>query len=205
MRQEIDPKETSRAQAFALWMKSPMPMVTVVKKFDVTHLRRASKRRRLKFNMLLCWCIGRAASQMDEFYLLPIGDKLYKFDRLGINVIVENAAGGISSCDIPFSNNLEQFGRDYDLLTQQAARECHDITDAEAMVFGTSAVVATELDCIVNQYSGIFNNPFFAWGRYRRSWFRTKLRLSLQFHHAQLDGKQAALFLEKLQQAMNEM
>ena len=29
MKQEIDPKDTRRAQAFELWMKSPMPMVTL--------------------------------------------------------------------------------------------------------------------------------------------------------------------------------
>lgn len=62
MKQEIDPKETDRAQAFELWMKSSMPMVTLVKTFDVTHLRRVSKQQGLKFNMLLCWCIGKAAS-----------------------------------------------------------------------------------------------------------------------------------------------
>jgi len=28
MKQEIDPKDTNRAIAFELWMKSPMPMVT---------------------------------------------------------------------------------------------------------------------------------------------------------------------------------
>ena len=42
MKQEIDPKNTSRAQAFELWMKSPMPMVTLTKTFDVTRLRKVS-------------------------------------------------------------------------------------------------------------------------------------------------------------------
>jgi len=36
MKKEINPKETSRAMAFELWMKSPMPMVTLTKTFDVT-------------------------------------------------------------------------------------------------------------------------------------------------------------------------
>ena len=45
MKQEIDPKDTSRAQAFELWMKSPMPMVTLTKTFDVTRLRMVSRRR----------------------------------------------------------------------------------------------------------------------------------------------------------------
>lgn len=203
MKEEIDPKSTSRARAFELWMKSPVPMVTLVKTFDVTHLLRVSRRQGLKFNMLLCWCIGKAASQVPEFYLLPKDGKLFRFDRLGINVIVDNVQGGISNCDIPYSNDLPQFCRDYEALTKEAATMCRDINDDEAMIVGTSAVVGTELDCIVNQYSGIYNNPFLAWGRYRRSWFRTKLTISLQFHHAQFDGRQAALFLERLQQTLN--
>ena len=202
MKQEIDPKQTTRAQAFELWMKSPMPMVTLVKTFDVTRLLKASRRQGLKFNMLLCWCIGKAASQIPEFYLLPKDGKLFRFDRLGINVIVDNGQGGISNCDIPYSDDLRQFTRDYDALTHETATTCRDINDDEAMIIGTSAVVGTELDCIVNQYTGIFNNPFLVWGRYRRHWFKTTLTISLQFHHAQFDGRQAALFLERLQQTL---
>ena len=33
---EIDPGQTGRAEAFALWMNAPMPMVTLVKTLDVT-------------------------------------------------------------------------------------------------------------------------------------------------------------------------
>lgn len=73
---EVDPKSTSRALAFALWMKAPMPMVTLMKTLDVTALVRLSRKRNYKFNMLLCWCIGKAAAGMEDFYLLPVGDKL---------------------------------------------------------------------------------------------------------------------------------
>ena len=204
MKQEINPKDTGRAQAFEMWMQSPMPMVTLVKTFDVTHLYKVSKRRDLKFNMLLCWCIGKAACQMDEFHLLPEQGKLFRYDRLAINVIVNNSKGGISTCDIPFSDDLTQFSHEYDALTQKAAETCSDITNEEAMIVGTSAMVETELDCIVNQYSGIFNNPFLAWGRYKHGWFKTTLPISFQFHHAQMDGGHAAQFLEELQRRIQE-
>ena len=204
MKQEINPKDTGRAQAFEMWMQSPMPMVTLVKTFDVTHLYKVSKRRSLKFNMLLCWCIGKAASQMDEFHLLPEQGKLFRYDRLAINVIVKNSKGGISTCDIPFSDDLTQFSHEYDALTQKAAETCSDITNEEAMIVGTSAMVETELDCIVNQYSGIFNNPFLAWGRYKHGWFKTTLPISFQFHHAQMDGGHAAQFLEELQKRIRD-
>ena len=35
---EVNPKNTSRAQAFELWMRAPNPMVTFFKTFDVTRL-----------------------------------------------------------------------------------------------------------------------------------------------------------------------
>ena len=35
MKQEINPKDTSRAIAFELWMKSPMPMVMLTKTFEM--------------------------------------------------------------------------------------------------------------------------------------------------------------------------
>lgn len=37
---EVDPRSTSRALAFALWMKAAMPMVTLMKTLDVTPLVR---------------------------------------------------------------------------------------------------------------------------------------------------------------------
>ena len=52
----VDPGATPRAQAYALWMDAPNPMVTFFKTLDVTPLVRLSRRKGLKFNMLLCWC-----------------------------------------------------------------------------------------------------------------------------------------------------
>jgi len=51
---EINPEETTRAEAFRLWMDAPMPMVTLIKTVDVTRLVRFSRRKGLKLNMLMC-------------------------------------------------------------------------------------------------------------------------------------------------------
>lgn len=76
MKKEVNPKDTTRARAFELWMKAPNPMVTFFKTIDVTRLVNVSKRKGMKFNMLLDYCIGRAASSIKEFYLLPVGERL---------------------------------------------------------------------------------------------------------------------------------
>ena len=199
MKREINPQESNRTEAFSMWMSSPVPMVTLVKTFDVSRMVKASKRTGIKFNILMCWCIGRAAKDIKEFYLLPEHGKLFQYDRLAINVIVENCKNGISSCDIPYSDDLQQFNSDYLRLTAQAASECKSTFLEDHMIIGTSAVVQTEIDCIVNQYSGKFNNPFLAWARYRKGWFKTTLPISFQFHHVQMDGGHAAKFLQRLQ------
>lgn len=98
---EIDPKETTRTLAFELWMKAPNPMVTFFKTYDVMPLIKVSKSRGMKFNMLLDFCIGKAAVSVKEFYLLPVGDKLIQYDKLAVNTIVENKDGEVSSCDMP--------------------------------------------------------------------------------------------------------
>ncbi len=202
---EIKPEETNRAQAFNLWMTSPMPMVTLVKTLDVSRLVKTARKRGMKFNMLLCWCIGKAAEKIGEFYVLPVNGKLFCYDKIAINVIVQNKKGGINSCDIPLGVSLEQFNRDYLALTKKAADECKSVFNEEYMIVGTSAMVQTELDCIVNQYTDKFANPMVLWGKYRKRFFKTLLPVSFQFHHVQMDGGHGAMFLEKLQGEIKRM
>ena len=173
MAHTINPNDTTRATAYALWMQAPNPMVTFFKTLDVTSLVKLSRKRGLKFNMLLDYCIGRAAVSIPEFFLLPVGDALMQYDSIAVNTIVLNRTGQVSSCDLPYSDTLEQFNRDYLTYTTQTAETCqdHDLSE-ESMVIGTSAIVDTELNGAVGMNSGIFHNPFLIWGKYRKRWFR---------------------------------
>ena len=78
-------------------MSSPMPMVTLVKTLDVGRLVKVSKKSGMKFTMLMSWCVGKAADQVEEFYTLPVDGKLYRYDKLAINVIVENSNHAITA------------------------------------------------------------------------------------------------------------
>ena len=128
MKTEIQPHESNRAEAFRMWMASPMPMVTLVKTLDVCRLVKVSKK------------------------------------------------SGMKECKSSFLD--------------------------EHMVIGTSAMIQTELDCIVNQYTDQFCNPMVMWGKYRKGMFKTTMPVSFQFHHVQMDGGHAARFLDILQKEM---
>ncbi len=197
---EINPKETTRASAFELWMKAPNPMVTFFKTYDVMPLVNLSKSSGLKFNMLLGFCIGKAASTVKEFYLLPVGEKLMQYDKIAVNTIVKNKDGEVSSCDIAFTESLKKFNEDYLKFTNEVHNSCIDCDlSSDYMVIGTSAIIDTEIDGAVGMNSGIFNNPFMIWGKYRIEGDKALLPISFQFHHTQMDGAHAGMFLRNLQ------
>lgn len=202
---EVNPKETSRSMAFDLWMSAPMPMVTFFKKLDVTHLYRYANKNKLKFNMMMCYAIGLAASRVPEFQLLPVNNKLIQYDQLAINTIVMNINGSINSCDIPFDKNIKQFNNEYLRLTKHVAETCTNYDAENCMVIGTSALVQDELDGVVGMYSGIYNNPYLIWSKYKSFFFRKKLNISFQFHHVQMDGAHASHFLSELQGIINNV
>lgn len=72
MAREIRPQDTTRASAYGLWKNAPNPMVTFFKTLDVTILMKISKMKQMKLNMLLDFCIGKAAVSIKEFYMLQI-------------------------------------------------------------------------------------------------------------------------------------
>ena len=206
MVKEIDPQTTTRAAAFELWMQAQNPMVTFFKTFNVTNLVKISKHKSLKFNMLLDYCIGRAASGIKEFYLLPVGGKLMQYDSIAVNTIVKNKTGEVSSCDILYTDGLDKFNADYLKYTAEVAQSCtdHDLSEG-CMVIGTSAIVDAEIDGAVGMNSGIFNNPFIIWGKYRKRFLKYSLPISFQFHHTQMDGAHAGKFLANLQKEINNL
>lgn len=206
MKREVNPKDTTRGSQFEIWKNAPNPMLVFVKKLDVTNLVRISKRKRLKFNMLMDFCIGKTAVAQKEFYLLPEGDKLMKYDSIAINTMVKNRTGEVSSCDVEFAGDFDSYNRDYLKYTAEVAESCVDRDlSGECMVIGTSAIIDTELEFAGGMYSGIFNNPFIIWGRYSRHFFRYYMNLSFQFHHTQMDGAHAGKFLANLQKTIDEL
>ncbi|MBR6901934.1 MAG: chloramphenicol acetyltransferase [Synergistaceae bacterium] len=205
MVKEIRPNETKRAVAYELWLNAPNPMVTFFKTLNVTNLVRFSRKRKMKFNMLLDYCIGKAAVEIKEFYILPVGKKLMQYDTIAVNTIVKNKEGEVSSCDILYNPDLNIFNCEYLKYTAQVAEECENRDLVDSMVIGTSAILYTDIDGAIGMNSGIYNNPFIIWGRYRKKFFKYYLPISFQFHHTQMDGAHAGKFLENLQNVINNL
>ena len=200
---EVNPSETKRAASWELYIDAPMPMVTIMKTFDISRLIKL-KEVGYQLNMLICYCIAKAACQFEEFYLLPVQRKMMQYDKIGISVIVANKNGGINSCDIPFEDDFKKFQRAYLENTRLVYESCTDYEIKDTMMIGTSALIHFEFDAVMNMYSGIFNNPFLIWGKYREENDKATLQISFQFHHVQMDGMEACAFLTAVQKCIDD-
>ncbi len=203
MYQEVDPKTTSRAWAYQNWIHSEMPMVTLFKTFHVKKLIKKSRKKGYKFNMLLCYCIAKAAADIPEMYLLPTKGKLLQYDEICISVIANTKTGGINFCDVPFIKDLDAFDKAYreNMTRVYETGEAYELKDR--MCIGTSALPSGEIDGAVDQYNSSFTNPFLVWGKYRKRGFQYVLPISLRFHHVQMDGQHAVRFLNRLQEEID--
>ena len=201
---EIDPELTPRTQSYNDFINAPMPMVTLFKTIDVTRLVKKS-RQGYKYNMLMCYCIGQAAKQIPEM-LFQIREKtMLKYGKFAIDVIVGTKSGALGYCDVPVVDDIEEFNRLY-LERTAAVRdsgENMDITDSS--IICTSALVKYDIDGVVNLYHTIYDHPFLAWGKSTRQWFRTKQKLSFQWHHVIMDGVHACRFLEEIERAIGRL
>lgn len=89
----------------------------------------------------------KAPNPIKEFHTLPVWDKLIQYDSIAVNTIVKNKTGEVSSRDLQYSDNLEEFNQQYLKYTTEVADTCQDrVLSGDRMVIGTSAIIDTDID-----------------------------------------------------------
>lgn len=208
MKKILTPVEAGREMEYNYWMKSKMPMVHVTVTLDISHLVRYCKRHKnVPLNAALCYCIAKAAAPIPECHLMIEGEQIVWSDSVNVQTILKDKNGKLRFCDLPTTETLEEYVSNYQRLTRQVRETCEDHFDDEHLFVGTSCVsTRLPIDVAVNQHNDSFQNLFLMWGAYKRHFFfKYKLSMSLQFHHVQINGGEACLFFENLQQEIKSL
>lgn len=182
-------------------------MATYINTLDVTNLVKISKKKHLKFNMLMNYCIGKAAVPIKEFFFLPINDELIlQMSHFAVGVMLINKKKELSHCDIEFNDDLETFNRAYLKYTKEVAE-----TSENRYLFGdtidiqTSAVPGVDMDYAIPMFNGLVALPFMVWFKYKKKGFRYYLTITGQFHCLQMDTIHVGQFFGNLQKEINDL
>lgn len=187
-----------------MWHADGMPMCTIVHTVNITRLVRYAKKHGLKLNMLMAWCIGKAASAVPEFHNVVKGDMFCHSDELAVQVIVKNRKGVINFCDIPFGDDISVFSEHYLANTRMVYEQCDHYLMEDRNIIGTSTLTGCTIDVAVNQYVPAWTNPFLVWGAYTKTWWgRCTVPISLQFNHIQMDGGHVVDFFCNMEKAIS--
>lgn len=201
----VTPKEANREIQCEMWKDAVVPTVMVGRLFNLTHVVRKSRRTGVKLHALMMYCVGMAVRNIPQFYYLYDQGNFRLYDSLNVQTVVLNKNNTLNFCDVPFSENFDEFYENYKRNMAIVYNTCENLFNESSMSVATSAVVQTELDSLSNQYTG-WHNPFVAWGRYRRNfWGRCRAQIFLQFDHRQMDGLHVAAFYNNLQRILDKV
>lgn len=167
---------------------------------DVTGLIQTSRRKNLEPDMLMAYCIGRAASTVEGFCQLPAADGLAQNRPVAVGISVENADGGTNFCDILYEADLDRFCIGYRWHRKQAVLSCRDRDlSANCVVIRTAAYPGVWDISDKGLGLGCKEGPSVCWGKYlRRRWDRVTqyfLKAYFKYNCALVNDTQTDAFL----------
>lgn len=208
MKKTITPAEAGRELEYQYWIGNRMPMFHLTTTLDITRMVKLCRRnKRMKMNMLMCYCICKAAQQVKEFHTLISGKDIIWSDRINVQTILKDKNGQLRFVDLPMTKTLDEFVENYYRIGTEVYEKCEHHLDTEALFVGTSCLsTSLPLDAVANQCNESFMNPFLMWGAYKKVFpWRYKLSISMQIHHVQMNGAEACRYLEILQREINNL
>ena len=205
----VDPRATTRAAAFDLWMDAPNPMVTFFKTLDVTPLVRFVKQRGMKFYPAMIWVVSRVINAHEEFKLGWDQDgNLIRWDFVSPSYAhFHPEDGNFTKLVTPYMEDLPAFHARF-LEDREKYRELRGVVEGQPTNhFDVSClpwVRYRHFDVHVFD-QGDFLAPVVTWGKYEAEGGRLVMPLTMNIHHAAADGFHLSRFFTEVQELTDSL
>lgn len=204
-KQKVDISQYKHSEMYQRFIKEKTPGVCVTGKFDVTNIRRINKRKKHKFNALLCFAVMQAAQKCDDFHYQINPDGLYYYQNVKVNSVVRGDDGGLYNAEYKYTDNFYEFEKNYLAIREYCKTQCKHYSEDTGALISTSAMIGFPFESAAVNLSDIFIANFLVWSSYKKSFFKTYLNITLRFHHATIEGQAAALFFKTLQEEIKNL
>jgi len=198
----IDMGTWARRKHFSLFNGFDYPHINICANVDVTATYEFAQKREIPFTVTIIYLLSRAANEAAEFRLRIRGDEVVKHDVVHPSPTVMAADDLFSFCTIPYTQDFRIFAE----------------TAAERMAYfqenPTLADEAGQDDLLYMtgipwvSFTGIMHPihmnpadsvPRIAWGKFVEMNGRKQMPLSVQAHHALMDGLHVGRYFENVQ------
>lgn len=192
-----------RRKHFDFFRRMDQPHFSITATADITGLPAFARRTQLAFTPLMVYCLAKTANDIPEFRQRIRGDILIEHEQVHPSFAVwTEAADVFSFCDTPYDPDMRAFVTE--ALARMAYRRKHPSFENEPgrddylFLSALPWVAFTGIQHAMH-YSPPDSVPRISWGKYVEDRGRLLLPLSVQAHHAVVDGRHMGAYFERVQ------
>ena len=204
----INIKTWNRKDQFYFFKKYDNPFFNICSEIDVSELYKYVKDTRISFFSASLYLSLKAANDIAEFRYRIRGDKIIIHETIDAGSTVLNEDETFSFCYFKYSSNFQEFDADVSLRLRenQASGGNLDPQDFRDDLIHYSVIPWISFFSIshprkFNQKDSI---PKIVFGKYHHLYDTMKMPISIEAHHALMDGIHVAKYLDVLQCYLNE-
>jgi chloramphenicol O-acetyltransferase type A len=204
---QIDFESWPRREHYKLYNSFDYPHFNMCANVDITEFHRAVKQRGVSFTLVTMYLTAYIANEIPEFRFRIRGDKVIEHDLVHPAITYMTEGELFNFLTVPFKKDLSQF---LELAAEQIAYLQTQKTLAvevgrDDLLYMTSIpwVSFTSFMHPIH-LSPIDSLPRFAWGKFYPEGERLLMPLSVQAHHALLDGLHMGRYYELIQAYLHD-
>jgi chloramphenicol O-acetyltransferase type A len=204
---KIDMQTWSRRQHFDLYNSFNHPHFNMCANVDLTRFLPYLKQNGISFNPAFVYLVSRTANEVPEFRYRIHGDVVIEHEIVHPSTTVLVSEELFSFLSLTHVDDFHIFVAEYSekVAYVKTHPTLEDASKDDDMLFMTSIpwVSFTSFMHPINMHP-CDSIPRFAWGKYFMEGERVRMPLSVQGHHAVMDGIHMARFYEKIQSYLDE-
>ena len=205
---EIEFEHPHRKKHFDFFRQMDQPHFNITANVDITAFLNHQKAKKLPFTASVVYTIARTGNSIPEFRQRIRGDKVVEHERVHPSFTILNEVSDVFSfCGVNYDpvypdfvaaalKRMEEM-RSQPSLEDEEGRDDYLFLSSFPWVSFTSFVHAMH-------YSPTDSVPRISWGKYFQEGDRIKMPLSVQAHHAVVDGAHTGRFFVKIQEILDQ-
>lgn len=203
----VDLATWPRAAQFHLFKTYQNPHYATTVRLDVTHLM-ARKASGVSAYRACLYAIGAGIHAVPELCMRFVNDQVVQHDMISLSMTVPTKAGSFGYAYVPFESDFAKFDTQADDLIAAVAAgqalapntgERDDLAYLSCMPWLDYSSINNALpgphDCI----------PRITWGKFVQNGSRWDMAMTLEVHHALVDGAQVSAYFAAVQRALDAL
>ncbi len=200
---EVRFDDEHRRRHFEFFRNMSHPHFNLCSRVEISRLLFTLKHRQLRFTPTIVYCIARTANEIPAFRQRIRGTQVVEHELAHPSFTVLTEASDVFSfCTVRYQSSYPVFARAaldrIEAMQKQPSLEDEEGRDDYLYLSAIPWVSFTSLQHAMH-YNPTDSVPRIAWGKFYKEGGQTWMPLSVQAHHALVDGRHMGQYFEKIQ------